>query len=114
MAPSEVFKKGRVPQSNPFLTLKDKFISLDERFPRKELPEVIDEVASHMIKNDIPAATVTCKGNAGLFKKYFVNLRVLKKEHPEEFQNVTEIHSSIHLESPNVPNVFVLKSNSLK
>lgn len=111
--PSELV--ARPTSQNPFSEITD-FLPLDKELNTegKNLPEVINTVADHMVKNKIGAAVVTCLGVMGKSKKHFVNLGVMREQSPESFGTVSGVHHGVHMESPKHNDVVVLKASTVK
>lgn len=112
--PSTLVNK-RPETTNPFESISN-FTCLQEvlKTEGKQLPAVINTVAEHMVRNEIPSATVICSGTLGKSKRYFVNLDVMKKTSPDQFADVSNMHSSVHLEAPGFKQIVVLKVGTVK
>ncbi len=109
--PSDLAQKGPA-TGNPFVKIES-FPNLELRKTKgRPLPDVINQVAKHMVKNKIATATVLCNGTTGATKRYFANLDVLSETMPEDFGKISSMHPLVHLQSPKFPRVVVLKAEA--
>ncbi len=116
MKPSVLLKSAET--ANPFLKINKNVIPcLEKEIPNsrgKKLLHILEEVAGYLNKNNLPYGTISVSGsdNSSLKRRLFLNLNVLKKEMPEEFEKVTPMHYCVHTNSTEFPNVIVLKANT--